>query len=227
MVKAYLVGGYVRDKLLGVKSKDVDYSVEAGSYQEMVEWIKVQGEIYLEQPQYWTVRAHIKDKPPADYVLCRVDGLYSDGRRPDSVKPGTIYDDLARRDFTVNAIALDEESGEYLDPHGGMADLKAKVLRAVGSPCDRFWEDALRILRAIRFAVTKGFKFDSYMEYALTRTDLQWRLRDNVSEERKREELQKCFSHDTLLTLAMLQKYDLLEACFGQRLWLMPTMRES
>lgn len=229
MVKAYLVGGYVRDKLLGAKSKDIDYSVEAGSYEEMVKWIESQGEIYLEQPQYWTVRAHIKGKQPADYVLCRRDGQYSDGRRPDSVETGTIFDDLARRDFTVNAIAMDEDTGEYLDPHNGQMDLQKKILRCVGSPMERLREDALRMLRAIRFAITKGFEFDPCLEEAMQDYSLNSLLHTNVSDDRKMDELRKCFGHDTRKTLVFLEKYPSLKhACFsGTKLWLMPTMREA
>src|SRR5688572_15396559 len=116
VVKAYEVGGDVGDRLMGLKNpKDLNYTVEAESYDEMVAWIKTQGTIFVEQPQYWTVRAHLSGKRPADYVLARKDGQYSDGRRPDSVKPGTLLDDLKRRDFTMNAIAIGE-SGEYIDP---------------------------------------------------------------------------------------------------------------
>ncbi len=103
MVKIYLVGGSIRDQLLGLKSKDLDYAVEAGSYEEMRDYIKENGKIFLETPEYLTIRAHLKNGEPADFVLCRKDGEYSDGRRPDKVTPGTLYDDLARRDFTVNA----------------------------------------------------------------------------------------------------------------------------
>src|ERR1035438_8197642 len=103
-IKCYQVGGFVRDRLLGVKSKDLDYAVECADYPTMLRWIQSQGKVYLEQPEFWTVRAHI-GKLPADYVLCRKDGQYGDGRRPDSVSVGTLLDDLARRDFSVNAIA--------------------------------------------------------------------------------------------------------------------------
>lgn len=227
-VKAYRVGGHVRDELLGIRSKDVDYAVVAPNYDTMVAWIKTQGTIFLEQPDFWTVRAHIKGKQPADYVLCRKDGQYTDGRRPDSVSVGTLLDDLARRDFTVNAIAHDEDNDDYIDPHGGRDDLRLMILRCVGKPEERFNEDALRLLRAIRFIVTKGFKLLPSVEEALHSRNLAKKLKECVSEERKREELHKCFKHDTLLTLQHLANFwRIRDACFeGGKMWLMPTMRD-
>lgn len=228
MVKAYQVGGHVRDKLLGVKSKDVDYSVEANSYAEMVAWIRQQGgQIFLEQEQFWTVRAKI-GKIAADYVLCRKDGQYTDGRRPDSVSVGTLLDDLRRRDFTVNAIAYDEQADEYIDPHNGRDDLRLNLLRCVGDPQERFNEDALRLLRAIRFSVTKGFKLHPSVEEVLHDRNLAQKLKVNVSDERKREELYKCFHFDTILTLQHLTNFwRIREACFSNnKMWLMPTMKD-
>lgn len=228
MIKLYRVGGFVRDEILGIRSKDLDFAVEAPSYEAMVEWVRNQGEIYLESPQFWTVRAHIKDKLPADYVLCRKDGQYSDGRRPDSVSVGTLYDDLSRRDFTMNAIAVDEESGEYIDPFNGISDLKLGLIRCVGKAYDRFFEDSLRLLRAIRFKITKGFALDNEIQECLRNEELADRLA-NVSDERKREELHKCLAKDTIATLDILSKYSLIsKAVFGsKKLWLMPTMREA
>lgn len=225
-VKCYQVGGHVRDGLMGVRSKDIDYVCVAPDYETMVKWIKTQGTIFLEQPQYWTVRAHIKGKQPADYVLARRDGNYSDGRRPDSVSIGTLLDDLGRRDFCINAIAYDEDTQEYIDPHGGRDDLRLNLLRCVGKPEERFNEDALRLLRAIRFAITKGFKLHSSVEEALHSRLLTKKLKECVSEERKREELHRCFKHDTLLTLQHLTNFwRIREACFNGDMWLMPTMK--
>jgi len=226
-VKVYRVGGCVRDELLGLQSKDIDFAVEAGSYEEMVAWIKQRGDIYLETPEYFTVRAHLDGKPPADFVLCRKDGHYSDGRRPDKVEVGTILDDLARRDFTMNAIAVNEDTGEYIDPFKGREAIADKQIVCVGRPEDRFHEDALRMLRAIRFAVTKGFMIHYKVMMALDNIALAERLATNVSDERKREELHKCFMHDTLKTLWFLDRYNLVsKACFKSgKIRLMPTMR--
>lgn len=229
MVKVYHVGGHIRDKLMGIKSKDIDYAVEAASYAEMVEWIKERGTIYQEIPEYFTVKAHLTGKQPADFVLCRKEGVYSDGRRHDSVEMGTIFDDLARRDFTVNAIAFDEETGEYIDPHYGRSDISILSLRCVGDTFTRLNEDPLRMLRAIRFAITKGFTLSSEIRKCLSFENgviLCDKLRLSVSEDRKREELKKCFKHNTLLTLDYLSYFPkIAKACFHREssTWLLPT----
>jgi len=106
MIKLFEVGGHVRDGLLGIKSKDIDMAVEAPSWEAMREFVKHNTKkIFLEKEEFLTIRAMGHDGLPKDFVLCRKDGAYSDGRRPDTVEAGTIFDDLARRDFTVNAIA--------------------------------------------------------------------------------------------------------------------------
>lgn len=213
---------------MGVRSKDIDYVVEAPSYEAMVAWIQERGSIFLEQPEYFTVRAHITGKQPADFVLARKEGKYTDGRRPDHVEAGTLLDDLSRRDFTVNAIAYNEETDEYIDPFDGRGDLQRNVLRCVGTARDRFSEDALRLLRALRFKITKGFELDTAVWECLHSSILADLLRDNVSTERKREELQRCFAHSTLDTLDALRHFPLVEqACFGDgRIRLLPTQRE-
>jgi tRNA nucleotidyltransferase/poly(A) polymerase len=203
MTKFFQVGGSVRDELLGLKSKDIDFAVEAPSFDAMRQAIVERGgEIYLETPQYFTIRANVPGLGAADYVLCRKDGNYSDGRRPDSVEVGTLHDDLSRRDFTVNAIAKDEQ-GNLIDPFGGIQDLAVRNLVTVGNPKDRFTEDSLRMLRAIRFSVTKNLSISVGVWRALEDYQLV-RLLDNVSSERIREELFKCFHFDTLTTLRYL-----------------------
>ena len=103
MIQYYEVGGAVRDRIRGARSKDVDFAVEADSYQAMVDDIKNRGGfIFLESPQHLTVRARMPLIGPADFVLCRSDGRYIDGRHPETVTPGDIYDDLARRGRLVN-----------------------------------------------------------------------------------------------------------------------------
>lgn len=233
-IKTYQVGGCVRDALLGVQSKDIDYAVEAPSYEAMVSWIKERGKIFLEKPEFLTVRAHLAGGQPADYVLCRKDGTYSDGRRPDVVEPGTLLDDLKRRDFTINAIAFDEETGQYIDPHDGQADLKLRVLSCVGRAKDRFTEDALRMLRAIRFTITKGLIMSSDVLSCFDDKELLSLLRDKISADRKRDELEKCFRFSTVRTLEELHFLgkettllsDIFEVPTG-KIWLLPTSKEA
>lgn len=231
MIKTYLVGGSVRDELCGIQPKDFDYAVEAESFDAMLSWIKERGKVFLVKPEFLTVRAHLKDGEPADYVLCRKEGSYSDGRRPDVVEPGTIFDDLARRDFTCNAIARSED-GTYLDPHGGREDLSNKVLRCVGKAEDRFSEDALRMLRAIRFSITKGLSMDNEILDCFYDSFLLEKLKNNISSDRKRDELEKCFRFNTKLTIETLSylgaETSLLSAIFdcpNNKIWLLPTTK--
>lgn len=224
------VGGCVRDELLGVESKDIDFACEAGSFERMHFALTFAGfEIFLSQPEHFTIRARFPKGDPrnpltADFVLCRKDGAYSDGRRPDTVEPGTLLDDLARRDFTVNAMAKAED-GTLIDPHDGQGCLRAGVLRCVGRAEDRLREDALRALRAIRFMVTKHLSPDEELANAL---HAEWLppLLGSVSKERQREELTKCFRRDTLLTLELLAAHKgIQEVVFADGLWLEPTLK--
>lgn len=235
--RLYEVGGCVRDDLLGLSSKDIDFAVEVASFDAMRAFLEGEGfEIFVESPEYLTIRARAPRVPwqfggrelagmTADFVMCRQDGNYSDGRRPDTVTPGDIFDDLGRRDFTVNAIAR-TESGEFIDPWGGVADVNEGVLRAVGDAEARLREDALRALRALRFQVTKPFAADAALREALNSEwlpPLLW----SVSEERKREELRRMFRADTCLTLNLLAGLPeaFRRAVFGRGLWLDPSLR--
>jgi tRNA nucleotidyltransferase (CCA-adding enzyme) len=156
-IKIYEVGGSLRDEFLGLTSKDKDYAVEASSFDEMRELIVSRGaKIYVETPKYLTIRAHDPILGPQDFTLCRKDGEYIDGRHPETVSPGTILEDLARRDFTMNAIARNVETGEILDPCYGRIDTKAHLICSVGNPYERLREDKLRAFRALRFSVCKG-----------------------------------------------------------------------
>lgn len=229
MIKMFEVGGCVRDDLLGIASKDIDFAVEAPSFEAMRESLTGDGfTIFLETPEFFTIRARFprgsaRNGLTADFVLCRSDGPMTDGRRPDFVLAGTIFDDLRRRDFTVNAMARDED-GVILDPHEGRVDLLTGVLRAVGDPFDRLEEDALRVLRAIRFCVTKGFALEERLRFAMQSPMIADRLA-TVSKERQREELLKAMHHDTLATLDMLADFRLIrEAVLADGLWLKPTL---
>ncbi len=214
-MKLYEVGGAVRDKFLGVKTKDVDFAVEAESYDEMKKWMEDEGfEIFVETPEFLTIRA----KPPvgsslsertngADFVLCRKDSPGSDGRRPDFVEVGTIFDDLARRDFTVNAMAIDVETGDLIDPHGGMDDLAHKTLRFVGDPYARVREDGLRVMRGFRFEVMKGLRADRVTGSVL-RSEFGAKMLSGVSIERVREELERMLRFDTMASFVLLRKME-------------------
>ncbi len=235
-MKFYEVGGAVRDEILGVKTKDVDFAVEAKSFEVMELGLNQLGfKIFDSKPQYLTIRAQVPKSSPlykrtqvADFVLCRKDGASSDGRRPDYVEAGTIFDDLARRDFTVNAMAKDPLTGSLLDPHGGREDLKHSVLRFVGDPMTRIEEDGLRVLRAMRFQVTKKLLPASTTSSAL-RSEKAAEMLLKVSIERVREELEKMFAFDTRASMYLLHAFHgyTLDAIFRDGLRLEPTLRKG
>ncbi len=204
------VGGCVRDRLMGLAPKDIDYSVEAESFEAMRQAILARGGEIFPIPNseaFLTIRAKVPQMGGAcDFVLCRKDGTYNkDGRRPDFVEVGTLADDLARRDFTVNAMAINEE-GELIDLYRGQEDLAKRLLRCVGLTEKRMKEDSLRMLRALRFSLIKGFTLAPELE-AFLLNDNNVELLNNISIERIREELYKCFEFNTLETLQMLEKF--------------------
>lgn len=239
----YEVGGCVRDSLLGLKSKDVDFSVVprvgafpdvTSAYNALVRDLQEQGfRIFLETPEFQTVRAQVPKGHPlrqrvkdADFVLAREDGPYSDGRRPDYVLPGTLEDDIFRRDFTVNALARTVE-GELVDLVGGLADLEARQLRFVGDPLERISEDGLRVLRGFRFSVTKGFSFERGTREVLW-SSFAAKMLAGVHVNRVREELEKMLQADTLGSLGLFAALpaETLAAIFRDGLRLFPSLKE-
>ena len=230
MIRIFQVGGSVRDLILRVKSKDIDYAVVAVSWEEMRNYILAKGKIYLETPEYFTIRAHIDGFGDADFVLCRKDGNYSDGRRHDTVELGTLYDDLAIRDFTMNAIAIDMQDPKrpFIDPHGGLIDIQNNLIKCVGKPEDRFNEDALRMLRALRFAVTKKMQIDLSVEACFGNRELLNKLNNRISWERKKDELFKMFKTSTTRTFELFDRYPSMRDVLlsdDKPLWLEPTLR--
>ena len=220
-INIYLVGGSVRDKLLGTKCNDYDFAVEASTYQEMRQFVlDHKGEIYVEKPEYTTIKAKLPTTQKslvADFVLCRKDGIYKDHRRPETITSGTIMDDLRRRDFTINAMACKCAivegklviSDEMLDYFGGLQHLKEKKLVCVGNTRDRFEEDSLRMLRALRFSITLGFTLSEEIKTCLQDPALVDTLK-YVSKDRIKQELMKCFEYNTSSTLLTLFAYRLI-----------------
>jgi len=147
---AYCVGGCVRDALLGIAPHDYDLCTNATP--EQTRLVFADHTLVLAGEKHGTVGVVI-DHQVYEITTFRTEGGYRDSRHPDWVKfVPTVEEDLSRRDFTVNAMAYSPDRG-YIDPFGGREDLKSHVLRAVGNPTARFTEDALRILRGVRFAV--------------------------------------------------------------------------
>lgn len=241
-VHIFDVGGFVRDELLGIRSKDRDCSVViegAPADMSVAEGLDVLRGflqdngfvIFVDTPEHATIRAHqpVKGQCPADFVLARREGPYSDGRRPDWVTIGTLADDLARRDFTVNALARDLDTGAIIDHHNGLADLEARTLRFVGDPMARIREDGLRVMRAVRFAVTKGFVMAKTTEMALRMPEVP-ALLARVSDERREQELRNMFDHaDTVDVLDALHSLpsQLTAAMFSGRVRLTATLKKA
>lgn len=224
----FIVGGCVRDAMLDVVSKDIDMAVEATSFDAMRTAIMDAGcKVFVETEEFLTIRAKgpDKDMPTLDFVMCRKDSDTSDGRRPDFVTPGTLTDDLLRRDFTVNAIAMDAKSGELIDPTGGLVDLDARILRFVGQPEDRIREDGLRVMRALRFTITKGLVMTGPTERAV-RSDLAGEMLAKVSVERIRDELDKMFRVNTIESMGWLVDMPWVEVVFRDGLRLAPTLKK-
>lgn len=229
IIGIWQVGGCVRDRIIGIPSKDIDYSVEvqADSVEEgyaimRAYIVSIGGHIFVESPEHVTIRARV-GREAADYVLCRRDGEYGDGRRPDEVFIGSLMDDLSRRDFTMNAIAMAAD-GEMIDPFGGVADIEAGVIRCVGSTQDRMQEDYLRLLRAARFSITKGFRIDSEIEDMFDSEEITSRLRDSISQDRIRDEVAKMFRSDSIAAIAFFGQHpSMAQACFSGGIWFIPT----
>lgn len=153
--EAYFVGGCVRDALLGREVHDYDITTNA-----LPDEIKrcFESRFVLSIGEKHGTVGILTDGRVIEVTTYRIDGKYSDNRRPESVTfTGKIEDDLARRDFTMNAIAYD---GDFKDPFGGSEDIKKRLIRSVGEADRRFNEDALRILRALRFSSVLGFEIE-------------------------------------------------------------------
>lgn len=238
-IRIFEVGGSIRDQVLGLgasASKDRDFCVVCPEgWGGMREWAHAHmTDIWKEFPEYLTIRGKLANQD-VDLVLCRKDGEYTDGRHPDEVEPGTLEDDLSRRDFTVNAMAAEvsttdlSRTGEIVDLFNGVQDARFKWLRCVGKPEDRFREDAIRMLRAVRFCITKGLNpIANICNILKSREVWPELLATNIARERTREELEKCFAHDTVLALHVMNSLcstEMLGAFFGDDIWLGPTRR--
>ena len=189
--EAYLVGGCVRDFLRGVEPKDWDITTNA----KPEEIRKIFPNSFYEN-KFLTVTVQTGNNNPnvqeVEITTYRKEAKYSDKRHPDEVKfAESLEEDLSRRDFTINAMALDitnKKERKVIDFFGGEKDLKQKIVRAVGNPEERFSEDALRMMRAVRFAVILGFKIEGKTAQAIKNNSFWLKM---VSKERIRDEFLK------------------------------------
>jgi poly(A) polymerase len=202
---AYLVGGCVRDLLLGLAPQDYDITTSAHPDEVM----KLFPETIAVGAQFGVVlvvtRAEDSSPVHVEVATYRSDIGYSDGRHPDAVRyASTAEEDVQRRDFTINGLLLDPIADEVLDFVGGRADLERKIVRTIGDPRQRFAEDKLRMMRAVRFAARLGYAIDAATMAAIR--ELAGQIHQ-VSRERVRDEL------DKMLTEGRARRcFELLEA---------------
>ena len=244
MPKLFKVGGVVRDGLLGIQSKDIDFAfvlddldktVEEG-FLEMEKWMLDRGyTIFLSTPDMFTIRGkfpkdHKNAGLVADFVMARKEVGYVPGTRRPILELGTIEDDLIRRDFTLNALAVDEDD-KLIDLFGGVADLESKTLRTPLPAEQTMMDDPLRILRALRFSITKGFSISDAIWIAMGQPEILEKLEKVVSAQRIREEIFKMMKHDTVKSIELFRRVEdmipgFTALAFGRGLWLKPTFEE-
>ena len=244
MFKFYEVGGCVRDEILGLKSKDIDYVAvpseellkDVSSAHTMFgileEYLKVEGfEIFLITDSCFTIRAKFpkehKYQGVADFVMARKEIGYVEGTRQPIVVPGTLYDDLQRRDFTLNALAKDED-GNIIDYFDGVWALESRMLITPLDSRITMLDDPLRLLRAFRFSITKNFVISPRVWETCLMDSVVDKLDKVVSQERIRDEVYKMMKHDTIKTLDLFYDINrinpkLIEIMFGRGMWLKPT----
>jgi len=205
----YFAGGCVRDSLLGKAPKDYDIATSATPDQVL--------ELF---PGSDSIGAHFgvilvkQDGEHFEIATFRTDGSYSDSRRPDSVEFSTPEEDAGRRDFTVNGLFQHPLTDEIIDFTGGRADLEKRELKAIGVAADRFNEDALRLMRAVRFSTVLGFDIEATTWKAICDNA---HLLANISVERIREEFNKILVHDNRTKgLVMLVDSGLIEHIIPQ-----------
>ena len=184
--KAYLVGGAVRDMFMNKDASDWDVATDATPEQVISAFKKV----IPTGIAHGTVTVHFMGEE-IEVTTFRIEQGYSDGRHPDKVSYASdIEEDLSRRDFTMNAIAVSLKDGSIVDPFNGKADIKNKVIRSVGNPLERFNEDGLRPIRAIRFASQLGFEIETNTLQAISNEKVLQKT-STISIERFRDELVK------------------------------------
>lgn len=211
--EAWCVGGFVRDALLGKASEDIDIATNAPWEAVKSRFEKAGYHVFETGTKHGTVTALV-DGEPLEITTYRADGDYLDYRHPSSVSfVDSIEEDLARRDFTINALAFHPKRG-ILDPFGGLDDLNSETIRAVGVPSKRFQEDALRILRGVRFHSQLGFDLDEETQQAMFESR---HLLEHIATERIAKEFE-LFLLGEHVHHAMMGCIDILGVCMPELL---------
>lgn len=203
--EAYIVGGCVRDLIIGREPKDWDLTTNATPEQIIPLFDKT-----FYENTFGTVGVVISEDRTIEVTPYRLESAYSDNRHPDKVTfSDKLEDDLKRRDFTINALASNVIMGEVVDNFDGLRDLESKTIRAVGSPDKRFTEDALRLVRAIRFSAELGFTIEHDTQNSIMK---HADLIKNISIERIRDEVTKIIASDNpMMGFVFLERLGLLK----------------
>jgi len=201
----FLVGGALRNHFANIKPTDFDFATDANPE----DIIRIFKHVIPTGIKHGTVTVLFKGHQ-FEVTTFRIDGDYSNSRHPDTIQfSPSIYEDLKRRDFTINSIAMNLQTGEVLDPHNGIQDLKRHLIKAIGNPVERFNEDGLRLMRACRFTSQLNFTIEYNTFNALTecRFNLQ-----KVSAERIRDEIIKILSSKKpSIALRIMEQSGILE----------------
>jgi len=207
----YVVGGAVRDHLLGKTPKDFDLATDA-TPDESIDMLSPYYKVLEVGKAFGVIKVMVPEDPEGVEIATFREETYKDTRRPDSVKYSSIDKDVMRRDLTVNALFYDIKGGRIVDLVGGIKDIEGGLIRTVGNPSERFSEDPLRKLRAVRFASKLGSKIDPETHKSLL-TDPVFH---NISVERIRDEFMKILtsSNDVGESINMLQSYNMLSQVF-------------
>lgn len=201
-IKTYEVGGYVRDSILNITSNDKDYVAEAPSFAELKSYIENNNQkIFLERPEFGVIR-YLNNSGVAEDISLAAKERDQEGK---ILKVGSVKEDLATRDFTMNAIARDREVGQLIDPFNGIEDINKGIIRSVEPPKIVFENDPARIIRAIRFKCQFKFKYSEDLSDYLYGSHEFSELK-KIDRERLRQELEKCLKVSSLGTFEEIFK---------------------
>jgi len=214
-VKFYLVGGCVRDYLMGRPNKDLDFVVDTKySFKVLENKIRKKGKVYLSKKEFLTIRCNLEEED-IDIAFPRSDGDYDDRRHPNKVwQVKNLKEDAQRRDFTINTLYLDR-NGKILDYFDGKSDIRKGIIRCVGDPYERFAEDYLRILRGIRFAIQLKFKIESKTFFAMMECSKNLK---EVHTERIISELNKALAINPTKTIIYLKQLNIFKLLINKGL---------
>lgn len=214
--EAYLVGGCIRDQLIGIENDDADIDIAVnGKYMDVLKnaFEKEGYAVNTDGLKFGVITVYLDGGDNIDIAEFRNDSYNDRSRKPTVLSSDNIYDDVKRRDFTITAMAVNLRTGELIDEFNGMRDIKNGIIRAVGNPDERFNEDPLRILRGIRLATRLNFNIDSETLDSMRRNV---RKLEKVSGERIRDELIKGLEADPKRFFILLEESGVLYELIGE-----------